>query len=138
VVGVAEQKLQLVPAERERHRRLGLAGAEVQVLEVVRDRLIERRQFGIDDEMMVPGVGIGQPRRRDTHVDQSEMDRDVRRNLVAVLHADEIHPRVRRAAVRCTGSATRTLILSENSGGLCGMWSLSPNRSWSVCSPAAA
>ena len=38
-------------------------------------------------------------------------------------------------AVRCAGSATRTLIFSENSGGLCGIWSLSANRSCSVCSP---
>ena len=41
-------------ARLERNLRLGLAGAEVQVIEVVRNRLVERRQFGIDQQMVMP------------------------------------------------------------------------------------
>src|ERR1700750_3448996 len=37
---IGEQQAQLVLADRERDLRFGLAGAEVQVVEVVRDRLV--------------------------------------------------------------------------------------------------
>jgi hypothetical protein len=40
---VAEQQLNRVDPEREVDLRLGLSGAEVQVVEVARDRLVERR-----------------------------------------------------------------------------------------------
>src|SRR5579862_3756936 len=45
VIGVAEQQTQPVPAGRQRDLRLGLSGAEVQMVEVVRNRLVERRQI---------------------------------------------------------------------------------------------
>ena len=45
---VAEQELQRVRSRLERHLRLGLAGAEVQMIEVVGNGLVEGRQLGID------------------------------------------------------------------------------------------
>ena len=47
---VGKQEAQLVRAERQRNLRLGLPGAEMQVIEIVRDRLVERRQLEIDQE----------------------------------------------------------------------------------------
>ena len=48
MVLVAHQQLQRMVAGLERDIRLGLAGAEVQMVEVGGNRLIERRQLGID------------------------------------------------------------------------------------------
>jgi len=40
----------------QRDLGLGLAAAEVQMIKVARDRLIERRQLGIDQQVMVAGI----------------------------------------------------------------------------------
>ena len=42
--------------KRQRDFGLGLTGAKMQVVEVVRYRLVEGRQAGIDHQMMVTGV----------------------------------------------------------------------------------
>ena len=54
---VAKQQLNRVDPERQVDLRLGLPRAEVQVVEVARDRLVERRHRGVDQEMMVAGIG---------------------------------------------------------------------------------
>ena len=59
VVVIAEQKLKRVIARRQRQLDLGLALAEMQMVEVARDRLVERRQPGIDQKMMMAGIGFG-------------------------------------------------------------------------------
>ena len=56
VILVAEQKLQCVVARSERNLRLRLPRAEMQVVEVVRDRLVERRHRRIDQEKMMTGI----------------------------------------------------------------------------------
>ena len=48
VVLVAHDQLQRVLARLERNLRFGLAGAEMQMIEVVGNRLVERRQLGVD------------------------------------------------------------------------------------------
>ena len=53
VVLVAHEKLQRVRARLERNFGLGLTGTEMQVIEVVWNRLIEGRQCGIDQQVMV-------------------------------------------------------------------------------------
>ena len=53
VILVAEQQLERVLAVLEGDLGLGLAAAEVEMVEVVGDRLIERRQIGIDQQMVM-------------------------------------------------------------------------------------
>ena len=48
MVLVAKEELQDVRAGGESDFGLGLAGAEVQVIEIIRNWLVERRQLGID------------------------------------------------------------------------------------------
>ena len=65
--GVREQKLQRVLARGQREGCFGLSGAEMQVIEVARDRLVERRHLGVDQEMVVTGIGAIDTRRCDAH-----------------------------------------------------------------------
>ena len=53
MVLVSHEQLQRVLAVLERDLGLGLAAAEVKVIEVVRDRLVERGQLGVDQQVMV-------------------------------------------------------------------------------------
>src|SRR5271156_5223408 len=70
VSGVREQKAQLVRAERQRDLGLGLAGTKMKVIKIVRDWLVERRQLGVDEQVMVPGVRLVEASWRDTHIQQ--------------------------------------------------------------------
>ena len=67
MIGVREQKLQRVFAGRQGDRCFGLSGSEVQVIEVARYRLVEGRKIGVDQEMVVTGIGIIDAGRCDTH-----------------------------------------------------------------------
>ena len=96
VSGVAEQDLQRVFAGRQRDRRLCLAGAVMQVIFVVRDRLVERRQVGVDQQMEMPAVGFGDAGGRDAHPRQPEMNGRGGRDRRAVLEIDEIGLRAGR------------------------------------------
>ena len=90
VILVAHQKLQRMVAGLERDFRFGLSGAEVQMVEVARDRLIERRQIGVDQQMVMAGVLAIRSRGRDPHVPQPEIERHFFRNRRAVLEVHEI------------------------------------------------
>ena len=68
VILVAQQQLQGVLPGLQRHLGFGLAGAEVQMVEVARNRLVERRQIGVDEQMMMARIFPIRARRRDTHV----------------------------------------------------------------------
>ena len=87
---VREKKLQRVRAGGERHLSLCLAAAEMEMLRVVGNGLVERRQVRIDQKMVVPRVGSDNSRGRDTHALQTEMhDRRLFKG-VAILDIDEI------------------------------------------------
>ena len=111
----------------ERDARLGLAGAEMQVIEVVRQRPVERRQPRIDQEMVVPGVGLLHAGRCDAHVVETEADDGPGRDAQPVLHVDEIDagvgrrgaPRRRRRTLRGVDDVDGDA--SDITGGLCGM-----------------
>ena len=94
MIFVGEQKLQRVLPEGKGDGRFRLPGAEMQMIEVVRDRLVQRRQLGIDQEVMVPGIGIVDAGRRDAHLEEAEVKRHLRANDGAVLQTDEINARV--------------------------------------------
>jgi hypothetical protein len=60
------------------------------MVEVARDRLVERRQFRIDQQMMVACVGLLDACRRHTHVDQAEANRRMLGNDRTIVQANEI------------------------------------------------
>src|SRR6188474_464455 len=97
---ITEDQLQLVTADRQRHLGFGLSRAEVKMFEVVRDRLVEAGHLGVDNQMVMPGVGPRKAGWRNTHVLQTEIDGDLLRDRVAVLQADEID-----LGIRWRGSA---------------------------------
>ena len=74
VVLIAHEQLQRVDARRQFEHRLGLAESEMQVVAVVRDRLIERRQRRIDQQVVVAGVRLGDAGRRDAEIAGAEPD----------------------------------------------------------------
>ena len=90
VILVRQEKLQRVLARGERHLSLCLAATEMEMLRVVGNGLVERRQIRIDQKMVVPRVKFGNSRRRDTHALQTEVhDRRLFKG-VAILDIDEI------------------------------------------------
>jgi len=93
---VAEQELQRVYSQWQRHSCFRLPGAEVQMIEVIRDRLVERGQLGIDQEMVMAGIGLFDACWRYAHIDQTKAKGRFLRKHGPVLQADEIHARVGR------------------------------------------
>ena len=53
MVFVGKQQLQRMFAGRQRDVGLRLTSAEVQVMRIVRHRLIKRRQIGVDQQMVM-------------------------------------------------------------------------------------
>ena len=72
----------------------------MQVVEVVGNGLVERRQVGVDQQMVVAGVHPVRAGRRDAHAAQPEMNDRLRRDGGAVLEADEIDRRSGRGGGR--------------------------------------
>jgi hypothetical protein len=56
VILVAEKELQGVVSSGERHFRFGLTSPEMQMVEVVPDRLIQWRNLSVDQQMMVARI----------------------------------------------------------------------------------
>ena len=81
VVLVPEQKLKFMRTERQCYLGFSLSGAKMEVIEVVWNGLIERRQGGVDQQVMMPRVGLGHARRCDSHVYKAEVDDGVRCNI---------------------------------------------------------
>src|SRR3981081_4033633 len=57
MIFVSQQELKRMPAWLSVAIGRGLPAAEVQMIGVVGVRIIERRQFGIDQEVMMTGIG---------------------------------------------------------------------------------
>jgi len=90
VILVPQQQLQRVRSRLERDLGLGLAGAEVEVIEVVGNRLVERRQLGVDQQVVMSRIGAIRAGGRDAHFAQAESDGRLGRNGCAVLEVGEI------------------------------------------------
>jgi hypothetical protein len=110
VVLIREQELQRMAAGVQGDARLGLSGAEVQVVEVVRNRLVQGRQRRVDQEVMVPGIGLVHAGRRDAHVEESEPDDRTRIDARAVLHVDEVDAGVGRGGPAARHRGTLRLV----------------------------
>src|SRR5262249_28340125 len=102
VVLATHQQLNRVLSSLERQLCLGLPRSEVEVVEVIGYRLIERGQLGVNQDVMVTGVRAIDPRRRNAHILQAEMNRDRGRDHRPVLYIVEVYfgsrGRGRRAA----------------------------------------
>ena len=97
-----------VPGGSSMHR-LGLAGAEVEVVAVVRDRLVQRRQVGVDQQVVVAGIGLVHACRRHAHVAQPEPHLEALGYHLAVVRPADIGIGVRgrgRVAGRPPGAAS--------------------------------
>ena len=96
----------------QRDLGFGLTAAEVEMIEVVRDGLVERGKLGVDEQVMVArvlAIGTG---RSDAHVLQTEIDRHLGWQDRAILEIGEIdlHPgRCRRGASGQRSSGRRAL-----------------------------
>src|SRR5271170_2628519 len=93
---------------------------------IARDGLIERRQFSVDQQMMMAGVRFVRACRRYAHSVQSEMNCRIESDVRAVLEADEIGlcagGRWRRAANRgllsdCAAAIHQTNEQRDDCGG---------------------
>src|SRR5208282_3116006 len=91
--GVAQQKLEGVATCREGQGGLRLAPAEMQMVFVVRDRLVQGRKRRVDQEMVVACVRLFDPGRRDAHLLKSEPNREGGRNVGAVHRRDDVRAR---------------------------------------------
>jgi hypothetical protein len=76
VILVAEKQLKRMVAGLERDGGFGLSSAEMQVIEIARDRLIKRRQIGIDEKVMMTRIWALGARRRHAHVFEPKMNRE--------------------------------------------------------------
>src|SRR6195256_3714011 len=83
--------------------RLGLTAAKMNVVEIARDRLIERRQCGIDEKVMMTGIWLRDAGSSDLHVLNPETELDPGGDCRAVLEIDKEHPgiRISRLPRRC-------------------------------------
>jgi hypothetical protein len=78
VVLVSEQELKRMRAMLERDLSLALPSAEMKMIEVVWDRLIERRQFGVNKQVMMTGILAIGASGRETHVFQAKIYGELR------------------------------------------------------------
>lgn len=76
-------------ARRQRDLGLGLPAAEMDVVEIARDRLVERRQIGVDQQMMVAGIASGLPGGSDLHAADCEANDELAGDAVIIGEADE-------------------------------------------------
>ncbi len=104
---VPEQQLERVAAPRQGHGGFGLARAEMQVVLIVRDRLIQRRQRRIDEKMVMSRVRLVHPGRSNAHLFKPEADNKSGGHVGAALGRNNINARARRR--RMAGSWRRGL-----------------------------
>ena len=118
VVLVAEQELQGVRSRLKRNLRLGLAGAEVEVIEIVGNGLIERRQLRVDEQVVMTRIVMLQAGGRNSHAAQAEADGHLGRQLRAVREPDEMHPSSFWRGCRTAGSGLlRPAYAARDEGG---------------------
>ncbi len=100
---ISQYKLKGMLPGGQAHFSLSLAGAKMQVREVVWNRLIEWRLLGIDQQMVVSGILSIGARRRHSHTAKPKMNRRLGRQRIAILDVNEINGGARRR--RCGTTA---------------------------------
>ena len=89
---MAEHELQRVLTRRQRHNGFGLPAAEMDVLGVGGDRLLQflGRERRVDDEMVMAGLGLLDASRRYPHAGQAKLDLEGAGDGVAILRTDDV------------------------------------------------
>ena len=96
MVCIAEQELKRVSPHGQRDRCFGLSRSEVQMIEVIWYGQVQRRQLGVDQEMVVAGIRLVDARRRHAHIDETEANGRILRKHRPILQTDEVDPGVSR------------------------------------------
>ncbi len=91
VIFVTEDKLERMLSEGERNLRLGLPRAKMQVIEIIWNGLIQRREGGVHHQMMVAGIGLFHAGRRYPHVDEAKAYDRLARYVGPIGRVDEIN-----------------------------------------------
>mgnify|MGYP000869539984 CR=1 FL=1 len=89
-----QHQLQHMLPLRERTRHLGLAAAEMLVVAIRRQRIVQvlaRRSFGVDQQVVVTSLGLLNPRRRTAHAREPELHQHRTFNRRPISQIDEIH-----------------------------------------------
>jgi hypothetical protein len=109
VPAIGQNQLKRVPSRRQADGSLGFAVAEVNDLVADWKRLVERTQFGIDEKMMMPGIGNHCRGRRDRHAMQADTYGERRKDTLTVGWRLEIDLGARwRRCPRRSGLCPRT------------------------------
>jgi hypothetical protein len=90
VIFVTEEKLERMSSEWKRDLRLRLPCAKMQVVEIIGNRLIQRRQWGVHYEVMMACIGFFDAGGRYTHVDEAKAYGQPTRDVGSVARVDEI------------------------------------------------
>src|SRR5262245_47650225 len=120
MLGVAHKKLEGVGAWREVDKGFCLTGAKVQVIFAIRNRLIERRDGYVDEQVVVSGIGKGHPGRRHADVARAEPYFDAScLEGISVIWITNIHICIRgcRCPLVCGGRRTAWLRVAMLRGG---------------------
>src|ERR1043165_3825531 len=134
VILVAEKQLESVLPGGELDLCLGLPGAEMKVVEVIGDGLIQWRKRHINENMMMAGVFLVGACRRYAHPAQSEMDGRPRADRRAVFQVHEVNRgtrrRWRRTAALCESGDARERDTTDNKNELKGSGKHEQHLSW--------
>ena len=96
VVGVPQEELQSVTSRRQGDVRLRLAASEMQVVLVVRDRLVQRGERRVNQQVVVAGVRLVDTGWSHPHFLESEPNRERGWHISAVLRRNNIFAGSRR------------------------------------------
>src|SRR5215467_7554070 len=92
---------------------LGLTGTKMQVIEVIWNRLIQRRHLRIEQQMMVAGILPIGARRRHSHAAKPKMNGRLGRQRITVLKVDKINSGPRGGRCRSAASVGLTVCSSR-------------------------
>ena len=111
---VSQQELKGVLPRRQAHFSLRLASTKMQMRKVAWNGLIQRRQFGIDQQVVMSGIFSIGARRCHPHTAKAEADGRFGRQRVAILNVYEVNGSTGR---RRRGSTARGGLAMSSSGG---------------------
>ena len=91
MIFVAEEKLERMLSEWKRDLCLGLSGAKMQVIKIIWNGLIQRRECDVHHQMMMAGIGFFNTGRCHPHVDQAKPYGQLTRYVGSVGWVGEIN-----------------------------------------------
>src|SRR5262245_11411692 len=83
---VSQNQLKRMLARGKRDLLLGLAIAEMNVVQITWQRLIQRRRRDVNQQVMMARIGLGDARGRNAHVAQAERSEEHTSELQSLRH----------------------------------------------------